>query len=140
AEAPGTPGYKAPEMFAGNPGDARTDQYALGVTLYRVFTGDYPSGQETDFNRIRFDRPVRPVTHRPDMPAWLEAAILRTLSVDPADRFADVEELIHVLESGSAAAVPPRRDLSLMERDPARFWQAISAILFVLLLASWMVK
>ena len=57
-----------------------------------------------------------------------------------ADRFADVEELIHVLESGSAAAVPPRRALSLMERDPARFWQAVSAGLFILLLVSWMVK
>lgn len=140
AEAPGTPGYKAPEMFAGAPGDARTDQYALGVTLYRIFTGDYPSGQETEFSRIRFDRPTRPTQHRPDMPAWLEAAILRALSIDPADRFDSVEELIHVLEAGSAAAVPPRRDLSLMEREPVRFWQAISAGLFVLLLLSWMLR
>ena len=140
AEAPGTPGYRAPEMFAGNPGDALTDQYALGVTLYRIFTGDYPSGQETEFSRIRFDRPTRPTQHRPDMPAWLEAAILRALSVDPADRFDSVEELIHVLEAGSAAAVPPRRDLSLMEREPVRFWQAVSAGLFVLLLLSWMLR
>lgn len=140
AEAPGTPGYRAPEMFAGNPGDALTDQYALGVTLYRIFTGDYPSGQETEFSRIRFDRPTRPTQHRPDMPAWLEAAILRALSVDPADRFDGVEELIHVLEAGSAAAVPPRRDLSLMEREPVRFWQAVSAGLFVLLLLSWMLR
>ncbi len=140
AEAPGTPGYKAPEMFAGNPGDALTDQYALGVTLYRIFTGDYPSGQETEFSRIRFERPTRPTQHRPDMPAWLEAAILRALSVDPADRFDSVEELIHVLEAGSAAAVPPRRDLSLMEREPVRFWQAVSAGLFVLLLLSWMLR
>lgn len=140
AEAPGTPGYKAPEMFAGNPGDALTDQYALGVTLYRIFTGDYPSGQETEFSRIRFDRPTRPTQHRPDMPAWLEATILRALSVDPADRFDSVEELIHVLEAGSAAAVPPRRDLSLMEREPVRFWQAVSAGLFVLLLLSWMMR
>jgi serine/threonine protein phosphatase PrpC len=140
AEAPGTPGYKAPEMFAGVPGDALTDQYALGVTLYRVFTGDYPSGQETEFSRIRFDRPTRPTQHRPDMPAWLEAAILRALSVDPADRFDSVEELIHVLEAGSAAAVPPRRDLSLMEREPVRFWQAVSAGLFVLLLLSCMLR
>lgn len=138
AEAPGTTGYKAPEMFAGNPGDALTDQYALGVTLYRLFTGDYPSGQEEDFNRMRFEKPTRPSRHRPDMPAWLEAAILRALSVEPADRFETVEELIHVLEAGSAAAVPPRRDLSLMEREPVRFWQGVSAVLLVLLLASLM--
>lgn len=140
AEVPGTPGYKAPEMFAGNPGDALTDQYALGVTLYRIFTAEYPSGQEMEFSRIRFDRPTRPTQHRPDMPAWLEATILRTLSVGPADRFDSVEELIHVLEAGSAAAVPPRRDLSLMEREPVRFWQAVSAGLFVLLLLSWMLR
>ena len=140
AEAPGTPGYRAPEMFAGNPGDAATDQYALGVTLYRLFTSDYPSGQEVDFSRIRFERPTRPTVHRPDMPAWLEAALLRALSPDPADRFADVEELIHVLESGSAAAVPQTRELSLMEREPVRFWQAVSAALLVLLLVSWMVR
>jgi serine/threonine protein phosphatase PrpC len=139
AEAPGTTGYKAPEMFAGAAGDALTDQYALGVTLYRIFTGDYPSGQEEDFNRMRFEKPTRPTVHRPDMPAWLEAAILRTLAVDPADRFADVEELIHVLESGSALAAPPRRELSLMEREPVRFWQGVSALLLVLLLASLMV-
>ncbi|MBU1347291.1 MAG: protein kinase [Alphaproteobacteria bacterium] len=138
AEAPGTVGYKAPEMFAGNAGDALTDQYALGVTLYRIFTGDYPSGQEEDFNRMRFEKPTRPAKHRPDMPAWLEAAILRALAVEPSDRFADVEELIHVLESGSAVAAPPRRDLSLMEREPVRFWQAVSALLLVLLLASLM--
>ena len=140
AEAPGTPGYKAPELFAGYPGDALSDQYALGVTLYRLFTGDYPSGQEEDFSRMRFEKPTRPTVHRPDMPAWLEAAILRTLAVEPPDRFADVEELIHVLESGSAQAVPMRRDLSLMEREPVRFWQGVSALLLVLLLLSWMVR
>ena len=76
----------------------------------------------------------------PDMPAGLEAAILRTLAVEPTDRFADVEELIHVLESGSAAAVPTQRELSLMEREPVRFWQGVSALLVVLLLVSWMIR
>jgi len=97
-------------------------------------------GQDADFSCIRFEKPVRPTTHRPAMPAWLEAALMRTLAVAPTDRFADVEELIHVLESGSAAAVPPRRDLSLMEREPARFWQGVSAVLLVLLLLSWMAR
>lgn len=140
AEAPGTTGYKAPEIFSGNLGDALTDQYALGVTLYRIFAGEYPCGQEEDFNRMRFEKPTRPSKYRPDMPAWLEAAILRTLAVEPKERFADVEELIHILESGSAAAAPPRRDLSLMERYPIQFWQGVSALLLVLLLTSLMVR
>lgn len=135
-EAPGTLGYKAPEMFAGNPGDALSDQYALGVTLYRVFTGDYPCGQDETFNRARFEKPVRPTVHRPDMPAWLEAALLRTLAYDPADRFADVEELIHVLESGHAVARPMVSELSLIDRDPVRFWQGVCVVLLIALLVS----
>ena len=140
AEAPGTTGYKAPEMFDGNLGDALTDQYALGVTLYRIFTRDYPCGQEEGFNRARFEKPIRPTTVRPDMPAWLEAALLRTLAVDPADRFADVEELIHVLESGSALAIVPRQPLALIERNPVLFWQGVSVVLAVALLASLVLR
>jgi len=140
AEAPGTHGYKAPEMYTGHPGDALTDQYALGVTVYRIFVGDYPCGQDEDFTRMTFDRPIRPTIQRPDMPAWLEAAILRALSVNPDDRFADVEELIHVLEGGSAIAAPPVHELGLLEREPVRFWQGVSAVLLILLLFALMTR
>ena len=37
---PGTTAYMAPEMFTGEAGNAATDIYALGVTLFRTFTGD----------------------------------------------------------------------------------------------------
>lgn len=135
-ETPGTPGFMAPEMFDGLPGDALTDQYALGITLYRLFTGKYPKAEAEGLSRPRFDRLVSPTFHRPDMPAWLEASIMRTLAVDPADRFADVEELIHVLESGNAQAVPEARPLALIERDPVRFWQGVSILLLVALIVS----
>ena len=70
------------------------------------------------------------------MPAWLEAAIMRAVAVDPNERFEDVEELIHVLETGSAVAAPPPRQLSLIERDPVRFWQAVSLVLLIAFLVS----
>nr|WP_314433271.1 protein kinase [uncultured Brevundimonas sp.] len=137
AEAPGTPGFKAPEMYDGESGNARTDQFALGVTLYRLFTKTYPWGEVDPADAPRFDKaPTPPSRHRPDMPAWLDAAILRAVSPDPEDRFEDVEELIRVLETGSAAAAPPPRTLSLIERDPVRFWQGVSLLLVVLLAIS----
>ena len=137
AEAPGTPGYKAPEMYDGESGDAATDQFALGVTLYRLFTRTYPWGEVDPDDAPRFDKARTPPTrHRPDMPAWLEAAILQATSPDRAGRFDDVEELIHVLETGNAAAAPPPRPLSLIERDPVRFWQGVCLLLVLALLVS----
>lgn len=137
AEAPGTAGYKAPEMYAGESGNTATDQFALGVTLYRLFTRNYPWGEVDPADAPRFDRaPAPPTRHRPDMPAWLEAAIMRAVAVDPNERFEDVEELIHVLETGSAVAAPPPRQLSLIERDPVRFWQRVSLILLIAFLVS----
>ncbi|MGH9560069.1 MAG: protein kinase domain-containing protein, partial [Terracidiphilus sp.] len=41
---PGTPGYVAPEMLAGEPGNEATDVYALGITMFRAFTGEFPYG------------------------------------------------------------------------------------------------
>ena len=137
AEAPGTPGFMAPEMFDGAAGDAKTDQFALGVTLYRIFTRTYPWGEVDADSRPRFDHPPTPATkHRPDMPAWLEAALARTIALDPDDRFADLGELLHVLESGSALAVRPRESLSLIEKNPVRFWQGVSLLMLIAFLVS----
>ena len=136
-EVPGTPGYRAPEMQAGEAGDAATDQFALGVTLYRLFTDAHPWGEGGE---VRPERPPTPPTrHRPDMPAWLEAAILKMLAAVPADRFEDVAAVVRTLESGNAMAAAAPRPLGLMERDPVRVWQAISLVLFALLLLSVMV-
>jgi serine/threonine protein kinase len=40
-EIPGTQAFMAPEMFEGEAGSERTDIYALGVTMFRAFTGEF---------------------------------------------------------------------------------------------------
>ncbi len=136
-DIPGTPSYMAPELFDGEPGNEFSDQYALGVTLYRMFSGRFPHGEVEAFSRPRFGKPTPLARHRPDLPAWLDHVVMRMLSTDRQARFGDVVELSMELESSLDRGVPVvLRQLSLYERNPLRFWQAVSALLAILLLVS----
>ena len=78
---------------------------------------------------------------RPDLPAWLAAALGRAIALDPAERFADMAEFAHEFEAGPSYAPPPaRRPLTLYERAPVRFWQAVAGLLGLALAASLLWK
>jgi serine/threonine protein phosphatase PrpC len=131
-DIPGTASYMAPELFAGAPGDEHSDLFALGVTVFRMFTAAYPFGEIEPFSRPRFGKPWPLSRYRPDLPAWLDAVTGKALSVDPAQRFGDVIEFAHELENGATwagPALPVRR--SLHDRNPLMFWQVLCALLAV---------
>ncbi|MBW4089756.1 MAG: bifunctional protein-serine/threonine kinase/phosphatase [Proteobacteria bacterium] len=134
---PGTAAYMAPEMFAGEAGNVATDVYALGVTMFRTFTGTYPYGNPDATAAPGQQRPKDLATLRPDLPAWLAAALARAIAPEPAERFADMAEFAHEFEAGPTYAPPPtRRPPTLYERAPVRFWQAIAALLALALAAA----
>jgi serine/threonine protein phosphatase PrpC len=135
-EVPGTFSYLAPEMFSKNAGDEGTDQYALGVTLWRLFARRYPYGEVEAFSRPRFRKAAPPSTYRSELPAWLDNILMRSVAIDPGDRFGDVIELLRALEGGAAVARINQRGLPLLERDPVRFWQIVSLLLAVALIAA----
>ena len=138
-DIPGTMAYMAPEMFAGEPGNEATDIYALGVTMFRAFTGEFPYGNLDAVSRPRRSRPVPLAELRPDLPAWLQAALGRAVANDPAERFRDVMEFAIEMEAGpSRAPTAVRRPQTLYERSPLRFWQGVAALLaLALLLSLW---
>jgi serine/threonine protein phosphatase PrpC len=138
---PGTAAYMAPEMFAGEPGNEATDIYALGVTMFRAFTGEFPYGNVDATGAPRRSRAHDLSTLRSDLPAWLEAALARAIAVDPANRFDDMVEFALVMEAGPARAPTEiRRPRTLYERAPLQVWQGIAALLAVALLASLLVR
>ena len=136
-EIPGTRAYVAPEMFGGEAGDAATDIYALGVTMFRAFAGEFPYGNSDATSPPTRDRPYELTVLRPDLPAWLQAVLARAIAIDPSDRFPDMSEFAAEMEAGPARApILTRRPLTLYERYPLRFWQILAALLALALLIS----
>jgi serine/threonine protein kinase len=101
----GTPQYLAPEQVQSGEIDTRADIYSAGVVLYEIFTGDVPfragTAMEVLVKHLQ-EEPPAPRSRWAEMPPRLEAAILRCLRKDPAERFQTVEELHRELEALSA--------------------------------------
>ena len=141
---PGTPSYKAPEQFdaprgsVARHGNERTDIFALGVTLYRMFTGGlYPYGEIESGQTPKFTKPARLTAKRRDLPAWLESLILQALAPDPEERFQDGFEMAFKLETGAYGAEPDfSKKHSWWARHEAAIWRTVAFLLFLALAAS----
>ncbi|MGC1935772.1 MAG: serine/threonine-protein kinase, partial [Candidatus Acidiferrales bacterium] len=110
----GTPAYMAPEQVAGKPVDYRTDIYSLGLMLYEMFTGSETFHADTAVAiavKQMQEAPTPPHDIEPNIPVYIERAILKCLEKDPAKRFQSVGELETALRStratGATAASAP---------------------------------
>lgn len=136
AQVPGTPSYMAPELFEGEYGDEQSDVYALGVTLYRMFSrGHFPYGEVEPFTRPRFAKFTSVAVYRPDLPSWLDLVLRKAVHVDTTRRYGDAMELSFGLEEGlSKADVVVLRKRPLYDRNPVLVWQVVSFCLAAALL------
>ncbi len=98
----GTPAHMAPEQAAGDTsGQPSVDVYGLGALLYHLLTGCAPhTAQSLDsiLRQIRDDTPLAPRTLVADLPAPIEAIVLRCLAKRPADRYGSAREVAAELE------------------------------------------
>ena len=97
----GTPAYMAPEQFVGGTVDARTDQFALCVTIWELVYGQRPFRASTRILLgcaiVRSDPQEPPADH--GAPSWLRPVLLRGLAKDPRDRYAGIEALLEAIEA-----------------------------------------
>lgn len=133
ASGGGTPTFMAPELWQDARVSAQSDQFALAVTLYALATvGQTPYGDIEIFSTPSFKhyRVLREL--RPDLPVWFELVLIRALQRDPKQRYSDCRELANALKEGQQHGIglsDVRRNASLLERDPLRFYQSLSLIL-----------
>lgn len=104
----GTPLYMSPEHARGHDIDGRADLYSLGIMLYEMVARHPPFAAETAADMMAAivrDVPKTPRSIRPTVPEALSDAIMKALSKEPEDRFADANEMAMAL----AGAVPNAR-------------------------------
>jgi predicted Zn-dependent peptidase/predicted Ser/Thr protein kinase len=92
----GTPAYMAPEQFAAEATDARTDQFAYCVTLFEALHGFRPFHGKTHaelFEAVTARRFVElPLSDQ--VPPHVQALVMRGLSIDAAARYPDMKSLL----------------------------------------------
>jgi len=152
----GTSNYIAPEQASGEPVDAHTDVYSLGVVLFEMLTGDVPYEGE-NFVAVAMQHLHEPVpdvrARRPDVPPRVAAAVERAMAKEPRDRFASMDELAAALraclaeeragdapDGGATMVVPPPPRPAARSAAPPRgrrrsAWPALLLVAGLLALA-----
>lgn len=124
----GSIAYMSPEQVKGEPVDARSDLYSVGVSLYELVTGQRPFQGDTGFSIMRAHIetiPKPPVELRPDLPVGISDLILMAVAKDPAKRFqsADafsraISSLLPVVEGTAATSVIPASAPTIIAPSP----------------------
>jgi tetratricopeptide (TPR) repeat protein len=89
----GTPLFMSPEQIVGEFVDNRTDIYALGVVMYRLFTGVYPFEDGDVLAHHRFSIPKSLKEHNKSIDERLSTIVLQCLEKDREHRFQSVEAI-----------------------------------------------
>jgi serine/threonine-protein kinase len=101
--------YIAPEHIAGEPHDARSDIYAVGVTLYEMITGRLPFEGATHLQVIAAHlqhAPIPPNQINAKIPAALSATVMRALEKNPRERWQTAEAFLAALDEGGLRSTP----------------------------------
>ncbi len=98
----GSLSYMSPEQVKGEPTDARSDLYSVGVSLYEFVTGRQPFVATSDYSimaaHVR-EMPKPPIELHPGLPSALNDIILMAIAKDPAQRFQTADAFRNALSS-----------------------------------------
>lgn len=111
----GTPSFMAPEQLMGRAADARSDQFAFGVALYRALYRVAPfEGRTVELlAKAVCSGEVRSPPAHAAVPSPVVGAMMRALAVHPGERFMSVDAMVAEIDRALAAPAPTAGDLDI---------------------------
>ena len=151
----GSPAYMAPEQVTGEEISGAADQFALGVVLYELLTGERPfegTNPTVVLYRIVHEEPLSPRRINPQLPAAINQVVLKALSKSPEKRYGSCSELAVAVRQALAqipgdALAPTRKTPDTVggARRPRALrrrrrigWVAAAAISVVIAFLAWL--
>jgi len=132
----GTPAYMAPEVLLENLPDPRTDIFSLGIVLYEMLTLKNPfftNSFVATSERILHETPTAIRVFNPDVPASLDAVVMKAMAKSPTQRHANAHELLEDLRAVQAGVMPKKLTptVSLQEGRKMRRWLVAAIVVMV---------
>lgn len=132
----GSVDYIAPEYLMSQRGTYRSDLFSLGVIIYEMLTGKQPFNLSNTHRRTpkHFGewQYQSAQENRSDIPLWLDLALEKATSPNPAGRYPALSELYTDLCTPNQVMVNKREHAPLLEKNPIRLWKMISAFLLII--------
>jgi serine/threonine protein phosphatase PrpC/predicted Ser/Thr protein kinase len=133
----GTIRFSAPEYFLGKVGTQQSDIYSLAVITYQMLSGKFPySAKIAQATSIAAQRKLiyrTLIDDNSNTPHWVDYALQRALKINPLHRSQVLSEFIADLRQPSKVFLTQTKP-PLIDREPVKFWQGISLVLFVMMI------
>ena len=139
--------YIAPETLISLNATYQSDLFSLGVICYQLLCGELPfkpfsyqdmqqvsgNNQQQDFHLWQY-RSIK--QFRPELPLWLDLMLQHATEPDVSNRYDAYSELLTDLTTPNIAAVAAYQQQPLLQRNPVKFWQTTSLLLFIALIVA----
>jgi serine/threonine protein kinase len=119
----GSPAYVSPEQIRAEAIRPQADIYALGILLFQLLTGQQPFKGPTpiDYVQQHLNQPTPPLLdYNPNLPPKLGPVLERATAKTPAERYADIPNLVRDFRSAVASTgvdLPPSAALEWLPAE-----------------------
>jgi len=132
----GTLNYTAPEYYLGQRGTVKSDLYSLAVIAYEMLNAALPFGQDMPqkpsqgyLSNLRY---IPSFHNNPMVPTWIDGALKKATAISPNTRYEELSEFLNDLNTPNPSFMITDDNIPLLQRNPFRFWQGLSAILVLI--------